>query len=113
MVVVTLAGTAGQLAEMHKLALCGTGDARPVEAPRLLVDRYRFWWTTGGVWRLWLGVAPLNVTDEKANATTNRAIVIARRTRRVSQVMCWACSHERAPLAPAAAAITHPAHMAA
>jgi hypothetical protein len=67
----------------------------------------------GGVCWLWFGVDPLSVTDEKANAVTNRAIVMARRTRGVSQVMCWAWSHERAPLAPAAAAITHPAHMAA
>ena len=59
----------------------------------------------------WLIDHGWNVTDEKANATTNRAIVMARRTRGVSQVMCWACSHDRAPLAPAAAAITHPAHM--
>jgi len=49
------------------------------------------------------------MSDENPNATTNMAIVIPFRTRRVSQVCV--CNHDRAPLAPAAAAITHPAHM--
>ena len=48
--------------------------------------------------------------DENPNAR-NSAMVAARRRWGVSQVMCWAWSQERAPLAPAAAAITHPAHM--
>ena len=52
------------------------------------------------------------VSDENPNAVTNKAIVAARRRSGVSHVMCWAWSQERAPLAPAAAAITHPAHMA-
>ena len=43
---------------------------------------------------------------------TSKAIVAARRRWGVSQVVCWAWSQERTPLAPAAAAITHPAHMA-
>jgi hypothetical protein len=51
------------------------------------------------------------MSDENPNATTNMAIVIPFRTRRVSQVCD--CNHDRAPLAPAAAAITHPAHMPA
>ncbi len=45
------------------------------------------------------------------NAATNKASVAARIRFGVSQVMCRAWSHDRAPLAPAAAAITHPAHM--
>ena len=52
------------------------------------------------------------VSDENPNAATNSAIVAARRRSGVSQVKLRAWSQERAPLAPAAAAITHPAHMA-
>lgn len=41
----------------------------------------------------------------------NSVIVALRSRRGVSQVVCWVWSQERAPLAPAAAAITHPAHI--
>ena len=60
----------------------------------------------------WLGgVDPLIVTEEKPNAARNSAIVAARSRLGVSQVWCCAWSQERVPVAPAAAAITHPAHM--
>src|SRR5690349_14437030 len=51
------------------------------------------------------------VTEENPIAITNSAIVMPRRTRGVSQVACWAWSQARAPVAPVAAAMTHPAHM--
>ncbi len=62
--------------------------------------------------RCWIGVEPLRVIDENPKAAVKGAIVPARSRRGVSQVACWAWSHERAPLAPAAAAMTHPAHTA-
>jgi hypothetical protein len=59
------------------------------------------------------GVELLMPTEEIANAATSSAIVTARMRRGVSQVRCWVWSHARTPLAPAVAAITHPAHMPA
>jgi ketosteroid isomerase-like protein len=60
----------------------------------------------------WCGVEPLSPTAETPKAATHSAIVTARMRRGVSHVRCRACSHERAPVAPAAAAIAHAAHMA-
>ena len=73
--------------------------------------RYRVRWAAGDRLCDLAGVEPLSVTDENTKASMNSALVIDRRTRGVSQVMCCACSQERTPLAPAAVAITHPAHM--
>jgi hypothetical protein len=53
----------------------------------------------------------LIVTDEPIAAAAKRAIVAALMRRGVSQVRCRAWSQERAPLAPAIAAIAHAAHM--
>jgi hypothetical protein len=60
----------------------------------------------------WCEVEPLSPTAETPNAATHSAIVAARTRRGVSHVRCRACSHERAPVAPAAAAMAHAAHMA-
>jgi hypothetical protein len=51
------------------------------------------------------------VTDDPTTAAVKRATVAARRRRGVSQVRCRAWSHDRAPLAPAIAAIAQAAHM--
>jgi hypothetical protein len=60
----------------------------------------------------WCGVEPLSPTAETPKAATHSAIVAARIRRGVSHVRCRACSHERAPVAPAAAAMAQAAHMA-
>ena len=59
------------------------------------------------------GVEPLIPTDETPEAATTNAIVTAFIRFGVSQVRCCACSHARAPLAPAVAAMMQPAHMPA
>ncbi len=51
------------------------------------------------------------MVEEITKAATNKVSVAARIRFGVSQVAWWAASHDRVPLAPAAAAITHPAHM--
>jgi hypothetical protein len=62
---------------------------------------------------LWVGVLdPLSPTDETPVASTNIVTVAARIRFGVSHDRCCACSHERAPDAPAAAAIAQAAHMA-
>ena len=58
------------------------------------------------------GVDPLIVTDEPIAAAVKSVIVAALIRRGVSHVVCCACSHDRAPLAPAIAAIAQAAHMA-
>ena len=64
------------------------------------------------VWWCEPGVEPLIVTDEPIAAAVKSVIVAARMRFGVSQVACCACSQERAPLAPAIAAIAQAAHMA-
>jgi len=59
------------------------------------------------------GVEPLIPTDETPQAATTNAIVTAFIRFGVSQVRCCACNHARAPLAPAVAAMMHPAHIPA
>jgi hypothetical protein len=55
---------------------------------------------------------PLRPMLDTANAAVTRAMVAMRILRGVSHVRWRAWSHDRTPLAPAAAAIAHPAHMA-
>ena len=62
----------------------------------------------------WFGVGfvePLNPTLGMTTAITHSAIVTAFIRFGVSQVKWRACSQERTPVAPAAAAMAHPAHM--
>jgi hypothetical protein len=58
------------------------------------------------------GVEPLTVTDEPIAAAVKRPTVATFMRRGVSQVVCRVWSQERAPLAPAIAAMAHTAHMA-
>ena len=64
---------------------------------------------------LWLaGMAMLEppmLMLETAKAAVMTAIVTIRSRRGVSQLMLCACSHERTPVAPAAAVITQAPHM--
>jgi hypothetical protein len=54
---------------------------------------------------------PLNATVETSSAAANSAMVARRSRRGVSQVAWRDCSQQRAPEAPAAAAIAQPTHM--
>ena len=51
------------------------------------------------------------MTDEPIAAAVKSVIVATLMRRGVSHVVCCACSQERAPLAPAIAAIAQAAHM--
>jgi hypothetical protein len=53
----------------------------------------------------------LRPTVEKPNAATKSAMVAALMRFGVSHVRSRVCSHVRAPVAPAAAAMTHAPHM--
>src|SRR5205807_3927178 len=54
---------------------------------------------------------PAIVTDDPIVAAVKRLTVTTFIRRGVSHVACCACSHDRAPVAPAIAAIAHAAHM--
>lgn len=58
-----------------------------------------------------LAADPLTVTEEAMSAAAMRPIVTALMRFGVSHVRCRAASQERTPVAPVAAAITHPAHI--
>src|SRR2546421_12268827 len=62
-------------------------------------------------WTARLGPEPAIVTEDPSVAAAKRVTVAAFIRRGVSHLACCACSQDRAPVAPAMAAIAHTAHM--
>ena len=62
-------------------------------------------------WCRGLAPEPVTATEDPIVAAANRLTVTTFIRWGVSQVVCRACSQERAPVAPAIAAIAHTAHM--